>query len=160
MLYSPCIDRIRKIPSAMRLPQHDIDEITQQALVNCLEHARSERQSPTIEIEGTITRRRCRDYFRVGVRDRRRFPGGNDISNATAQDAGPAEQAEQRDDNDFVRRAVASLAKQDRDILRLGYWKGLSYAQIAIQLGCTEACVRKRMERARNRVKPRLERLA
>jgi RNA polymerase sigma-70 factor (ECF subfamily) len=160
MPYSPCINRIRKIPSAMRLPPDDVDDITQQTLVECLAYAGTERHPPTSQIEGTITRRRCSDHFRTRARNQRRFPGGNDISNALAPEADPAKEAEQRDNNEFIRKAVASLPTRYREILRLVYWEGLSDAQIAIQLGCSEGCIRQLKRRARNRVKPRLNSLA
>jgi RNA polymerase sigma factor (sigma-70 family) len=56
------------------------------------------------------------------------------------------------DDLDHVRDAVAALGGDDREVLLLTYWEGLTCEQSALVLGVRPATARKRLERARRRV--------
>lgn len=48
--------------------------------------------------------------------------------------------------------ALAGLSVEDRDLLGLVYWDGLSPAEAASVLGCTPATLRVRLHRARRRL--------
>lgn len=54
---------------------------------------------------------------------------------------------------DVIARAMALLDTDDREVLRLVAWEGLSSAELAIALGCAPAAARKRLERARRRLR-------
>lgn len=56
-------------------------------------------------------------------------------------------------DRDHLRSALDSLREQDRELLRLVAWEGLSTEQIATVLGVKVAAVRLRLHRARRRLR-------
>jgi RNA polymerase sigma-70 factor (ECF subfamily) len=58
---------------------------------------------------------------------------------------------------DEIGRAMAALSDDDRDILRLVAWDGLTPAQVAVVLGCTPTTARVRLHRARARFAHRLD---
>lgn len=51
-----------------------------------------------------------------------------------------------------VREALAHLGKTDREIVTLTYWDGLTAAQVGLVVGLRAAAVRKRLQRARERL--------
>jgi RNA polymerase sigma factor (sigma-70 family) len=53
---------------------------------------------------------------------------------------------------DAVREALAGLGADDREVLTLTYWDGLSAEQVAVVLDITAAAARKRLQRARERL--------
>jgi len=55
-----------------------------------------------------------------------------------------------------LRKALADLNRDDRELLMLVAWDGLSPAQAAAVFGCSAAAVRTRLHRARNRLAARL----
>ncbi len=55
-----------------------------------------------------------------------------------------------------LRKALAELNRDDRELLTLVAWDGLSPAQAAIVVGCSAAAVRTRLHRARDRLAARL----
>jgi RNA polymerase sigma factor (sigma-70 family) len=55
-------------------------------------------------------------------------------------------------ERDEVRAAFAGLSPDDRELLSLTGWEGLSPAEIATVLGCSRGTVRVRLHRARRRL--------
>jgi DNA-directed RNA polymerase specialized sigma24 family protein len=51
-----------------------------------------------------------------------------------------------------VRRALAALSEDDREVLLLAGWEGLSPNEIAIAMGLRAVTVRRRLHRARRRL--------
>ena len=72
------------------------------------------------------------------------------LVHAPRADAGP-----HRD----VHAALAALKDEDRELLTLVTWEDLTPAQAATVLGLSPAATRKRLERARGRLRAELERL-
>jgi len=56
-----------------------------------------------------------------------------------------------------VRRAVASLHPNDRELIWMAYWEDLSRTEMAEIFGCSHAAVRVRLLRARHRLKAALD---
>lgn len=54
--------------------------------------------------------------------------------------------------------ALRRLSGQDRELLTLAAWEGLSYGQLAVVLGCSRNAVRIRLHRARTRLAAELGR--
>ena len=52
-------------------------------------------------------------------------------------------------ENVAVQDAMARLREQDRDVLQLSYWDGLSTAEIAGVMQCSESAAKVRLHRAR-----------
>jgi RNA polymerase sigma factor (sigma-70 family) len=59
-------------------------------------------------------------------------------------------------DVDSVRLALAKLDDDDRELLLLVAWDGLSPAKASVVLGCSAVAARTRLHRARNRLADRL----
>jgi RNA polymerase sigma-70 factor (ECF subfamily) len=56
------------------------------------------------------------------------------------------------DDGGWLIDALRKLSENDRDVLTLTAWEGLSHAEAARVLGCTPAAVAVRLHRARRRL--------
>ena len=52
-----------------------------------------------------------------------------------------------------LRESLATLRHSDREALLLVAWEGLSTAELAVALGCTEVAARARLHRARRRLR-------
>jgi len=63
------------------------------------------------------------------------------------------------DDTEVVRLAMANLDGDDREILRLNSWEGLTPAEIAIALQVPAGTARSRLHRARGRLRAELGRV-
>ena len=63
----------------------------------------------------------------------------------------------QREEYTLVRDAVGQLRSNDREVLLLSAWEGLSHSQIADVLGTTQAAVDKRLTRAKQRLAKKYE---
>ncbi|NNE12768.1 MAG: sigma-70 family RNA polymerase sigma factor [Ilumatobacter sp.] len=72
----------------------------------------------------------------------------------------PETTAVQHDDHRRVRDAVMTLAPNDREVLLLAAWEGLTHAEIGEVVGCSVSAVDKRVARAKRRLATRYERLA
>jgi RNA polymerase sigma-70 factor (ECF subfamily) len=88
----------------------------------------------------TIALNKCRAWFR------RHIPPAPLSSEDTASlEASPADVAIATETATLVSRAVTQLAQQQRAVVVLRVWEGLSYAQIAEVVGCTEPTARSHM---------------
>ncbi|MFC8503402.1 RNA polymerase sigma factor [Pedococcus sp. NPDC057267] len=58
---------------------------------------------------------------------------------------------------DGVRAALLHLGPDDREVLALAYWDGLTGEQVAVVLGTSPASARKRLQRARERLRRALD---
>ncbi|GAB3440149.1 hypothetical protein GCM10027517_14360 [Phycicoccus ginsengisoli] len=70
---------------------------------------------------------------------------------------GPRPGAEDDAAVDGVRGALLHLGPDDREVLALAYWHGLTGEQVAVVLGTTPASARKRLQRARERLRQVLD---
>jgi RNA polymerase sigma factor (sigma-70 family) len=59
-----------------------------------------------------------------------------------------------------VRRALAALSDDDREVLLLAGWEGLAPAEIGIAIGVSAVTARSRLHRARRRLRTELDALA
>lgn len=94
------------------------------------------------------------------ARDRaRRLPGDrprDDLVVLSDPAADPEARAERAEDRAEVRRAVAGLPANQREVILLAEYEGLDYASIARTVGCTLGAVKQRLLRARASLKERL----
>lgn len=103
-----------------------------------------------------IAHRRALD----ALRDRRRAPGmPPDIGDVKDEDprASPSAVLESEFDRDRVRLALLDLAETHRAVLVLRHFHGLSYREIAAQLGKSEEAVRQIGSRAARALRERLD---
>jgi RNA polymerase sigma-70 factor (ECF subfamily) len=110
----------------------------------------------------TIATNRCRQAFRK-ARTPEAAPAEKLAEMASvAADASPVEAAVATETAQLVSVAVAQLPPQQRTVLVLRNWNGLSYAEIAHIVGRTEATVRSHVHHAlaniRRYLEPRLPR--
>jgi RNA polymerase sigma-70 factor (ECF subfamily) len=64
----------------------------------------------------------------------------------------PAPERDERSELPEVVAALKQLRSDDQEILRLAAWEGLSGAELAVALGCTENAAAIRLHRARKRL--------
>lgn len=104
-----------------------------------------------------ITRNLARDHLRA--QGRRRQPAG-DVEALLAQVADPhpepAERAADAEQQAVAAAVIDSLPEESREVLLLYYREGQSSRQVAGLLGLQDAAVRKRLQRARERVREEL----
>ena len=74
-----------------------------------------------------------------------------------AELAGHRQPVHEDDAVDTVRDALARLEADDREVLALTYWDGLTSEQVSVVLGTTPGSARKRLQRARERLRRVLE---
>jgi RNA polymerase sigma-70 factor (ECF subfamily) len=62
--------------------------------------------------------------------------------------------------DDRLRQAMAALAHDDREVLLLAAWEGLSHNEIAVVIGTSESASRKRLSRAKQRLQSTYDHVA
>jgi len=72
----------------------------------------------------------------------------------------PSAPLEEREQREAVRRAVAALPETYRAVVTLKYLAGLSYEEVAAELGTTAAAVEAKLHRARGKLREKLRKLA
>jgi RNA polymerase sigma-70 factor (ECF subfamily) len=100
-----------------------------------------------------IALNKCRAAFRL--RPLRMVPLADE--GPPSDDASPADAMMASETADLVGRAVARLPEQQRAVLTLRVWEGLSYARIAEIVECSEATVRSHMHHGLAALRKHLE---
>jgi RNA polymerase sigma-70 factor (ECF subfamily) len=70
--------------------------------------------------------------------------------------AGPADRLLRAESQARIREAILSLAPADRAVIELRHFQGLSYEEIAMELGVSLSSVKSRLFRARRKLRPHL----
>jgi RNA polymerase sigma-70 factor (ECF subfamily) len=103
-----------------------------------------------------IALNKCRAWFRRRLSP----PLPLDVEDAATADASPADAAIATETAVLVNHAVTQLPHQQRAVVVLRIWEGLSYAQIAEVIGCSEPTARSHMHHGlaalRKHLEPRL----
>ena len=104
-----------------------------------------------------VARKTLANEFRSAKRRRR----ANDSlrTNRPAADPSPEVLVVQREQDQQVLRALASLRPRDREVLQLALWEELPHATIAKLLGCSTQAVTQRIYRATRQVSKEYQRL-
>jgi RNA polymerase sigma-70 factor (ECF subfamily) len=102
---------------------------------------------------------RCKVYMRTRRRAARRSWAAAERPGHWVLGATVSPAPERRRTSDLVRRAMAQLHDDDRDILILKHIEGYSYDELAETLGIGAGTVASRLYRARGRLKQALEKL-
>ena len=90
-------------------------------------------------------------------RARHRTDTPSEIPETASTDPGPAEQAEIADASFRVHRALEELPRNERDVIELAYWGGLSQSEVAEFLGIPLGTVKTRTRAALGRLAGVLE---
>ncbi|MCY3809001.1 MAG: sigma-70 family RNA polymerase sigma factor [Gemmatimonadetes bacterium] len=102
----------------------------------------------------TVCRRVCIDATTHERRDRERLVDDDRsvaVAGSMAQD--PLAAIECREMQERVRSSLGRLSPEQRQLLILRYWRGLSIVEIGSHLNVPEATVRSRLRRARRRLR-------
>jgi RNA polymerase sigma-70 factor, ECF subfamily len=94
-------------------------------------------------------RHRARLVEGLDLEDLASLPAANDAASTDRADASAA----QNERDERVRRALAELPTEYRDVVSLHYHQDLGLQEIANRLGSTESAVRSRLHRARARLR-------
>lgn len=82
----------------------------------------------------TIARSRAIDRLRSGWQDQRRKEPLDAIGDAASVDANPEETTVAAERKRLVREALAQLTPEQREVIELAYYSGLSHSEIAAKL--------------------------
>lgn len=102
----------------------------------------------------TIVKNACRDAL---ARRRHRAEPGLQDEHVPSPGPGPLAELGQREAEQAVRRALADLDPEHREILQLRHFQDLSYAEIGQVLGLPAGTVMSRLYRARQALLRRIE---
>ena len=103
----------------------------------------------------SITANWCRDYLRKA--DNKSKESDDVLVQLPASsEHSPDRTLEQRENEQLVRKALATLTPEQREAILLSRYQGLSYAEIAQIAGCSEGAVKTRVFRAMETLKKTL----
>jgi RNA polymerase sigma-70 factor (ECF subfamily) len=136
--------------------RHQAEELFQDAFLAVWEKRRTYR-FPRRSWLFAIATNRCRQAFRRGGRAVVLSVDLLADSPPAAEESSPAEVAVATETACLVAGAVARLPAQQRTVLVLRNWNGLSFAEIAEVVGCAESTVRSHLHHALTGVRRFLE---
>lgn len=153
-----CQSTVTSIALAIVRDVHASEDIAQEAFLSAWQNLRKLNNAASfLPWLRQITRNLARDHLRSQYR---RAPPGGDVESLIASVAdphpGPAEQLGDAQDHAIAAAVIDSLPEESREVLLLYYREGQSSRQVAGLLGLQDAAVRKRLSRARERVREEL----
>lgn len=98
------------------------------------DHYRRERGTPLAWLT-TIARTRALDRLRSGRQERQRQESLDAVTDLRSFAADPEETAASSEHQRLVRHALATLTAEQRQVLELAYFFGLSHSEVAARLG-------------------------
>ena len=109
----------------------------------------------------TIARTRGIDRLRSGRHEQRHKESLDAVGEITSNDAGPETDTVTAERRQLVRAALESLSPEQREVIELAYYSGLSHSEIALKLGQPLGTVKTRtrlgMMKLRDMLSPTLE---
>jgi RNA polymerase sigma-70 factor (ECF subfamily) len=109
----------------------------------------------------TIARTRAIDRLRSGKHEHQNKESLDAIGEVTATTASPEADTVSSERRQLVRTALDSLSVEQREVIELAYYSGLSHSEIALQLGQPLGTVKTRtrlgMMKLREMLRPMLE---
>lgn len=129
------------------------EDATQEVFVKMLRHANQFHGDAKLSTWlFSITANWCRDYLRKADNKSKESEDVLVTLPASAEYS-PDRTLEQRENEQRVRRALATLTPEQREAILLSRYQGLSYAEIAQVAGCSEGAVKTRVFRAMETLK-------
>lgn len=136
---------------------HNADEVFQEVFLSVWAKRRQYKFPLTFRSWlFAIAANKAREHFRR----RSRRPAGAELVDVADNESGPMNDAIKAEHATEVNRALQSLTEQQRSVVILRVWNGLSYAEIATSIGAKEGTARALMHRALEKLRPTLSRLA
>jgi RNA polymerase sigma-70 factor (ECF subfamily) len=109
----------------------------------------------------TIARSRAIDRLRAGKHDQQGKEPLDSVGELTASTVSPEDATVASERQMFVRAALDSLSAEQREVIELAYYSGLSHSEIALRLGQPLGTVKTRtrlgMMKLRDALRPMLE---
>jgi len=109
----------------------------------------------------TIARSRAIDRLRSGWQDQQRKEPLDAVGPARAPGASPEESTEMAERRRLVRKALGAISPEQRELIEMAYYGGLSHSEIALQtslpLGTVKTRIRLGMLKLKERLGPVLE---
>jgi RNA polymerase sigma-70 factor (ECF subfamily) len=132
------------------------EDATQEVFVKMLKHANQFNGDAKLSTWlFSITANWCRDYLRKADN---KVKESDDVlvTLPSPSELAPDRALEQRENEQRIRRALATLTPEQREAILLSRYQGLSYAEIAQIAGCSEGAVKTRVFRAMETLKKTL----
>ena len=104
----------------------------------------------------TIGRSRALDRLRAGWQEHQRREPLDAASSAISQTANPEEATANDERRRIVGAALTSLAPEQREVIELAYYSGLSHSEIALQIGLPLGTVKTRIRLGMNKLREQL----
>lgn len=109
----------------------------------------------------TIARSRAIDRLRAGWQEQQRKEPLDSANDARDETAGPEESTALAERRKLVREAMRALAPEQRKLIEMAYYGGLSHSEIALQtalpLGTVKTRIRLGMLRLKDLLSPLLQ---
>ena len=147
--------RVKAYLLRLGLPAAQAEEVAQEVMVAVWRKAASfdRAQASAATWIFRIARNRRIDLFR---RDQRGQLDAHDPAFAPVPEATPAEAAEAAEREDHVRRAMAALPAEQRDLVRRAFYQDQSHSEIAAATGVPLGTVKSRLRLAFAKMKLKL----
>ena len=145
--------------TAFRLLNNDTDasDCVQETFLAALEVVRKEPVRDWSRLLAHLCTCRALDQLRRRMRDTKRHDQSVDSSELASAEIGPEQKAEQNELSDRLRIAVTKLPDQQAEVFCLRYFNGMSYRQIAGEIGIQKSAVSVSLHRARIRLRELLQ---
>ena len=158
--YRDMVYRIALTKTKSRAQAEDIQQDVFLALVRYSERIRDEEHLKAWLIR--VTTNACHKHFRSAwIRLGVHFDDAlqkDDDAGGEANTSPPAEEVvQQQEEMEIVRESVEELAQKDREVIYLFYYEEMSIKQIAAALNASEASIKTRLSRARDRLRCNME---
>lgn len=156
LLATTCGPRVLAYLARRTTPREDAADVYQEALTTVWRkvHHAPEAEGEALAWMLAIARRTLANHRRSTGR---RHAATDRLRDELAASP-PSQMGVGRDDRvdgdriDEVRSALTGLGEDDREVLLLTYWEGLTGDQVAAVVGASPAATRKRIQRARERL--------
>lgn len=131
----------------------DAFDISQEAFLRVYKSAHTfDKSQPFLPWFYTIIANLCRTWLRKRSRTDHRMVDVDDVSYLLVSDDNPAEAVEHKETVAALRQALMQLSFDDREIITLQHFRGMSYDEIAALLGIPRGTVMSRLYYARKRL--------
>src|SRR5690242_16909756 len=127
---------LRKFLKGKRiLPASDLDDVAQEVFLRLMRYERAELVEHP---QAYLYKMAANVAAEWSIRSRYSKPHDSEWLTALTSGDDPERALSHRQVEQEVRRAIETLALRQRRMLKLHYFEGLSYAEIAVRLGATE----------------------
>lgn len=127
---------------------HEAEDLTQDIFLT-LKESSYDRQRGTLRTYlAILTRSRALDCLRIRQRNQKQLRKQMSEGRAKVVSYYPMDKVSQAERSQEVRDALAQLSSQEREVLKMAYYEGLSQSEIATQLNMPIGTVKSRARRA------------